>query len=84
MNAKLLLAQASLPLSLLAACAGTPHEPAPRCSGACGTHDEGYEWAQRLDLEDARQCDGYAADFSRGCRDAVNDFGQLRPAAKGL
>ena len=73
--------------ALLAACASDPPvPPPPPCSGACQTHDQGYQWAMRGTLDDARQCDNprYGAEFVLGCRDAVNDFSQMRPSSTGL
>lgn len=70
-------------LTALSACAGTPDRPASACSGACASHEDGYAWAQRGSLSDPRECQGYAAEFARGCRDAIEDYRQLQPAAKG-
>lgn len=74
-------------LVLLAACAteGTPPPPSP-CSGACRTHDEGYQWALHSSLTDPSICENpaYGHDFVLGCKDAVNDYSELRPASSGI
>ena len=71
-------------LLTLAGCASSAPTPsASRCTGACQSHDDGYTWAQRGSLSDTQQCEGYAAEFMRGCRDAIKDYQQLRPAAQG-
>lgn len=72
----------ALPI-MLAACASAPSGPANRCSGACQTHEDGYAWAQRGNLDNPRECKGYTTEFARGCRDAIEDYRQLQPAAKG-
>ncbi|NKF23674.1 hypothetical protein [Solimonas marina] len=77
----------ALTLSLLGACASAPQvPPPPPCSGSCMTHEEGYQWAMRGALESDKPCDNkhYGPDFVRGCKDAVNDFSQMRPASTGL
>ncbi|MGH8444310.1 MAG: hypothetical protein ACREVL_03535 [Solimonas sp.] len=73
-------------LALLAGCASDPIGPPPPCSGECSSHDDGYLWAQRGALDDPRQCEGqgYSPAFVRGCKDAINDFSQMKPASKGL
>ncbi|MFT4045434.1 MAG: hypothetical protein QM661_01950 [Solimonas sp.] len=74
-------------MTLFAGCTSTPAvPPPPPCSGLCSTHEEGYQWAMRGTLSDPRQCDNsaYPDAFKRGCRDAVNDFSQMRPASTGL
>jgi hypothetical protein len=74
-------------LGLLAGCAGDPVvPPPPPCSGECSTHDDGYQWAMRGTLSDPKQCDDkrYTPAFVLGCRDAVNDFSQMRPSSTGL
>lgn len=63
--------------TLLCACA-TVATPVARCTTYCNTQDEGYQWAQRSDLYDAAACEGYAAAFSTGCRQAVVDAVQSR------
>lgn len=69
----------------LSACAGTPVADAGlRCAGRCETHEDGYQWAQSGTLSDPRQCEGYSLEFTRGCKDAVNDFSQMRPYSQGL
>lgn len=84
MNVKLLGCAAVAASAWLAGCASTAVAD-NRCNGACSSHSDGYEWAQQMNLEDVRQCAGdYPDDFARGCRDAVNDFAQMRPASKGL
>lgn len=70
----------------LAACASAPPAPVAPCTGECSSHDDGYQWAMRGTLDDARICDEQKAspEFIRGCKDAVNDFSQMRPASTGL
>jgi len=76
----------ALTLATLAACAsdGTLH-PVP-CKSRCATHSEGYQWAMDAALVNPRPCNDkrYTPDFTRGCKDAVNDFSQLQPASKGI
>lgn len=68
---------------LLAACASAPPLAAP-CSGNCRTHEEGYQWAQSVDLRDPRGCIGESEDFVDGCRDSVDDYRQIRARKEGL
>lgn len=77
---------ASLSFALIAACASTGGPPPPMCTGSCSTHEEGYQWAMRGALTDPKPCDDktYGAEFVRGCKDAVNDYSELRPASQGL
>lgn len=78
------LTTAAVLVMLLTACASTaPTATASRCTGACQSHDDGYNWAQSGSLSDVRQCDGYPDEFTRGCRNAIKDYQQLRPAAQG-
>lgn len=72
------------PVALLAACAGTAVAPLAACSGECKSHTDGYEWAQRANLEDDAACAGYPATFVEGCKDGVEDMRQLRPSSKGI
>lgn len=78
----------SLLLSLaavLAGCVGTAAiPPPPPCQGNCTTHTEGYEWAQRANLQDAKRCDGYPDSFSAGCRDGVEDMLQFWRTSREL
>ncbi len=75
-----------LAAAVLTACASTGGTPPPPCRTDCVTHDDGYQWAMRGALTDLRPCDNaaYPPAFVLGCKDAVNDFSQLRPASKGL
>ena len=57
---------------LLAACAAAPTTTAP-CKVYCISHEDGYQWAGRANLSDARPCGGYSAEFEDGCRQAVQD-----------
>lgn len=71
--------------SLLVACSSAPVADAGvRCHGLCQSHEDGYLWAQQGTLTDPKQCEGYSSEFTRGCRDAINDFSQMRPASTGL
>lgn len=71
--------------ALLSSCVGTtPVPPPPPCQGSCTTHTEGYEWAQRASLQDAKHCDGYPETFSAGCRDGVEDMLQFWRTAREL
>jgi hypothetical protein len=72
-----------LSAALLTACAGLP-PTAPPCKGACRSHDDGYQWAQSVDLRDARACTGPTEAFVDGCRDAVEDYRQMRSTKEGL
>ncbi|AXQ28638.1 hypothetical protein D0B54_08070 [Solimonas sp. K1W22B-7] len=74
----------TLPLALLAGCASTPQVVAG-CKGACSSHEDGYQWAQRANLTDDRPCAGsYPAEFIDGCRDGVEDLYQIRRATRSL
>ena len=59
---------------LLSACGGTPEkgEAAP-CKIDCQSQEDGYQWAQRASLLDAKACNGYPAEFVAGCKQAVTD-----------
>ena len=76
------LSLAALAALLLAGCAAAPEKISP-CSRYCASQAEGYEWAQRANLLDARACEGYAADFVRGCKDAVRDYSQSKSPREG-
>lgn len=81
-----LLSAATLCLVVLAGCASTAETTAiAPCSGSCQTHEDGYAWAQSGNLTEAAWCTrgDYSAAFVRGCRDAVEDYAQLRPAQQG-
>lgn len=72
-------------VAVLTACATDPVVDAGvRCHKQCVTHEDGYQWAQSGTLADPKQCEGYSSEFTRGCKDAVNDFSQMRPYSKGL
>lgn len=71
MKKPLHLAAAVFGTTLLVACATTGSVAA--CADYCTTQDEGYEWALRANLLDAKGCAGYAPAFTEGCRQAVSD-----------
>lgn len=72
--------------ALLSGCGGDPGivTELPPCKFHCSTHTDGYEWAQRGNLSDARSCEGYPDAFVRGCRNGIEDLQQLRPSSKGI
>lgn len=81
---KLLLTLA-LPALLITACASAPDTgPLAACKDQCRSHTDGYEWAQRANLDDNKACAGYPAAFVDGCKDGVEDMQQLRPNSKGI
>lgn len=57
---------------LLLACA-TPSAAVAPCTTYCATRDDGYQWAERANLLDAKACDAYSPAFTAGCREAVRD-----------
>jgi hypothetical protein len=65
---------ATAALLLLSACSGAPGkgEAAP-CKTYCHSQEDGYQWAQRASLLDAKACAGYPAEFVAGCKQAVTD-----------
>ena len=67
---------------LLSACASTPTTAKP-CTQYCSTQTDGYEWAQRAVLLDARACEGYAPEFVRGCMESVRDYQQSKSPRDG-
>ncbi|TXH03749.1 MAG: hypothetical protein E6R07_10040 [Nevskiaceae bacterium] len=70
---------------LLAACVSAPPAPLEPCAKYCSSREDGYQWAQRAHLGDARSCVGYPAAFIAGCQDAVMDLQQaLAPGRDGL
>lgn len=74
----------SLALALLAGCATAPQQVAA-CQGACRSHEDGYQWAQRANMTDASSCVGnYSPEFLDGCRDGVDDLYQLRRSNRSL
>lgn len=74
-----------LPAALvLGACVSPQTHVAAACTVHCNTHDDGYVWAQSLDLRDDAPCDQHVAAFSLGCREAVEDMNQLRARKEGL
>lgn len=74
----------SFALALLAGCASTPQTVAA-CQGACRSHEDGYQWAQRANLIDDRPCAGdYSAEFVDGCRDGVEDLYQIRRSTRAV
>lgn len=83
---KSLLLTLALPATLLiAACASAPDTgPIIACKDQCQSHTDGYEWAQRANLDDDSACTGYPAAFNEGCKDGVEDLQQLRPNSKGI
>lgn len=69
---------------VLGACASPPSQAVAACTVHCSTHDDGYVWAQSMNLRDAAPCDHHAAAFSLGCQEAVEDMNQLRARKEGL
>ena len=80
---KILIPALVLATAQLGACASTPdHREIARCSGACTTHEEGYQWAQGANLLDAAACRDYSPAFIDGCKDGVEDLFQLRRSTR--
>lgn len=69
---------------VLGACVSPQSHAVAACTAHCSTHDDGYVWAQSIDLRDDAPCDQYVAAFRLGCQEAVEDMSQLRARKEGL
>lgn len=70
MRTQLLLLAA---VSVLAACATQPPISVAACTDYCSTYEEGYQWALNNGLPQESFCEGYAAEFVRGCQQQIED-----------
>ncbi len=68
-NPILLLASACA----LSACATQPAISVAGCTDYCSSYEEGYQWAQNNAIPQESFCDGYTADFTRGCQQQIED-----------
>lgn len=69
---------------LLTGCAGAPPVAVTPCKTYCASYEEGYQWALGANLSDARNCEGYASDFVRGCQQQVTDLQQSFAPRQGF
>ncbi len=62
-----------IPACLLCACATQPAISVAACTDYCTTYEEGYQWAQNNAIPQESFCDGYPAEFVRGCQQQIED-----------
>lgn len=63
-----------LSAALVAGCTTEPLIAVTPCKTYCASYEDGYQWALKANLSDARPCEGYAQDFVRGCQQQVTDL----------
>ena len=44
------------------------------CTGDCGGHNAGYEWAESKGIDDPSDCGGNSQSFIEGCMSYANEY----------